>query len=185
MSEDKNQVSLSGEQIADVVKKKRGGKTLSAEWNSSATNAEVSQYINSVLYWQGRTKVASDQECADRLEEFFNRLAETGELPSVEKMCLALGTNRMQVWRWEHGEGCSPERTHMIQMAKQIMASLDAELVLHKKIPETTYIFRSKNFYGYTDQQQIVVQPSNPLGDQKTTEQLEEYIDAIDGSVSD
>ena len=180
MSEDKSQVSLTDEQVQAVTKKKRGGKTASLELYNTATQPELKQFINSVLYWQGRSKVTTDQECADRLNEFFRHIGETGELPSVEKLCLALGTTRMQVWRWEHGEGCGPERTHMIQQAKQILAALDAELVQRNKIPQVTYIFRAKNYYGMKDQTDVVVAPSNPLGEQKTTEQLEEYIDAID-----
>lgn len=180
MSEDKSQVSLTDEQVQAVAKKKRGGKTASAELYNTASQTEMKSYINSVLYWHGRSKVTTDQECADRLNEFFQHISETGELPSVEKLCLALGTNRMQIWRWEHGEGCGPERASMIQQAKQIMAALDAELVQRNKIPQVTYIFRAKNFYGMKDQTDVVVAPSNPLGEQKTTEQLEEYIDAID-----
>lgn len=175
-----SETGLSQAQAEQVVKKTRGGKTISVEYNNTATQSEMKSYIGSVLYWQGRTKVASDQECAERLNEFFQRIGETGEMPSVEKMCLALGTNRMQVWRWEHGEQCSPERTHMIQQAKQMLAALDAELVQHNKIPQVTYIFRAKNFYGYKDQTDVVVTPSNPLGEQASPEQLEEYLNVID-----
>lgn len=45
----------------------------------------------------------------------------------------------------------------MVKKAKQILASIDAELVSSGKIPQVVYIFRSKNFYGMSDQQEIVV----------------------------
>ncbi len=178
----KNEVGLTQEQAETVVKKTRGGKTISVEHNNTATNEEMKAYIKSVMRWRKRSMVKTDEECAERLDEFFQTIAETGELPTVEKMCLALGVSRITVWSWEQGKGCSPERANMIKMAKQMLAALDAELVQHNKIPQVTYIFRSKNFYGMRDQTDVVVSPANPLGEQKTQAQLEEYIDAIDAS---
>lgn len=176
----KDKVSLSDEQAQAVVKKKRGGKIASVELHNTASNEEMKQYIGSVLYWRKRTPVKTDEECAERLDEFFQHIYETGELPTVEKMCLALGVDRRTVYSWEMGTRQGPARQQMIKQAKQILAALDAELVQHNKIPQVTYIFRAKNFYDMRDQTDVVVAPQNPLGDQKTPEQLQEYLDVID-----
>ena len=48
--------------------------------------------------------------------------------------------------------------------------------MLGRKIPETTYIFRSKNFYGMKDVQDLVLTPNHPLGDAPDQKQLEERI---------
>ena len=64
----------------------------------------------------------------------------------------------------------------MIKKAKQILANIDAELVLSRKIPETTYIFRSKNFYGMKDVQDLVLTPNQALGETPDQKQLEERI---------
>lgn len=158
-------VELTNEQITDIVKKKRGSKSPSVEANTTATREDIKEITTNVLFWYGRKCVKTDEECAARLNEYFERINQTGEIPTVEKMCLALGTVRQVVWQWENGQGCSQNRTDMIKKAKEILAALDAELVSRGKIPQVTYIFRAKNFFGMKDQTDLVVAPANPLGD--------------------
>lgn len=138
--------------------KKRGSKSASIEHNNTASPEEMKQLIGNVLYWYDRKIVQNDDECAERLNEYFSRINETGEIPTVEKMCLALGTVRSVVWDWEHGSK-GPARANMIKRAKEILAGLDAELVQSGKIPVVSYIFRAKNFHNMTDQQQITIEP--------------------------
>ena len=115
----------------------------------------------------------TDDECAERLNEYFTRLSETGEIPTVEKMCLALGTVRATVWEWEQGK-IGHTRADMIKKAKEILSAMDAELVSSGKLPQISYIFRAKNFFGLKDQQEVVLTPNNPLGDTGDPEALKE-----------
>ena len=168
---------LTQEQITEVVKKKRGSKSASIEATTTATNEEISEMLANSLYWYKRECVKTDEECAERLNEFFERVQATGEIPTVEKMCLALGTVRKVVWDWEHGSK-GQIRSDMIKKAKEILAAMDAELVSRGKIPQVTYIFRAKNFFGMSDQTQLVITPNNTMGDQSSAEQLAEaYVD--------
>ena len=89
------------QEIGTQVVQKRGSKSASVEKTTTATKQEISQILNNSLYWRNRPKVHTDEECADRLNDFFTHCAETGEIPTVEKMCLALGHTRMSVWNWE------------------------------------------------------------------------------------
>ena len=154
-----NDIVEAGEQIV----KKRGSKSASIEKTTTATKDEIKQILQNSLYWYDRTIVKTDEECAERLNEYFKHVAETGEIPTVEKMCLALGTTRSTVWDWEHGE-LGIARANMIKKAKEILASLDAELVSRGKIPQITYIFRAKNFFGMKDRQEYVLTPNSPFG---------------------
>ena len=156
---DNNEIVQAGEQVV----KKRGSKSASIEKTTTATKDEIKQILNNSLYWYKREIVKSDEECAERLNEFFMRLAETGEIPTVEKMCLALGTVRQTVYDWEQGTQGSA-RAVMIKKAKEILASLDAELVSRGKIPQITYIFRAKNFFQMSDKQEFTLVAGNPLG---------------------
>lgn len=166
--------------VRDIVKQKN--KNMAREEspfyinNGKASDAEVSEMLGSVLRWYGKKPVKSDEECAERLEEFFDTLAKTGELPSVEKMALALGVTRQAMWNWENGLRCSAERTEMIKRAKEILAAMDAELVSRNKIPQVTYIFRAKNFFGMKDQTDVVVTPNNPVGALLPEEELKKRI---------
>ena len=156
-----------------VTQKKRGSKSISLEETTTATRPEISEILKNSLYWRKHPKIQSDEECAERLNEFFSHWAETGEIPTVEKMCLALGYTRMAVWYWEQGSQ-GKARKEMIEMAKEILASIDAELVSRGKIPQITYIFRAKNFFGLSDKTEVVLTPNNPLESNMSSEELRE-----------
>lgn len=164
----KDETGLTEGQVIDIATrqtkevKKRGSKQASVEANCTATTDEIKQIISNSFYWFNYPIVKSDEECAERLNEFFRHCNETGEIPTVEKMCLALGTVRQTVYRWETGE-LGSVRQDIIKKAKEILASIDAELVSAGKIPQITYIFRAKNFFGLTDKQELVVTPNNPM----------------------
>ena len=106
-------------------------------------------------------KVKNDEELCQRLNWFFSQCAETQQVPNVEKMANAIGYHRSTLNDWENGiqRGFSPATKDIIKQAKQILASIDAELAQDGKIQPIVYLFRSKNFYGMKDQQDIVVTP--------------------------
>ena len=158
--------------------RRRGGNnhtgrgTSSIEKTCTATKSEISTILSHSTYWLGVKKVRTPEEMAERLNQFFARCNETGELPSVEKLALALGINAKTLWCWQTADGVSQEMADMVKQAKAILASIDAELVANRKIPETTYIFRSKNYYGLKDQQDVVVKAPDPMGEEQDPEAL-------------
>lgn len=110
-------------------------------------------------------KVKSDEELCERLNWFFTQCAETQQIPNVEKMANAIGYHRNTLLDWESGanNGFSPATKEIIKQAKQILASVDAELAQEGKIQPIVYLFRSKNFYGMRDQQDVVVTPNTGI----------------------
>lgn len=180
MTKTSDELNVNQEATMTQPARKRGSKSASIEATTTAKKEEIAQIVRNSYKWFNKQIVKSDEECADRLNEFFAECGRTGEIPTVEKMCLALGTVRKTLWEWENGNGCSSARSNMIKKAKQILSNIDAELVLGRKIPETTYIFRSKNFYGMKDVQDLVLAPNQPLGDSPDAKQLE---NRIEGSV--
>ena len=166
--------------IGQEVVKKRGSKSASLTATTTAKADEISKAIQESYQYFNRSIVKTDEECAQRLNDYFKQCAEQGQIPTVEDMCLALGTTRQNVNKWEHGIGASAERRDMINKAKEILAGIDAKLVSQGKIPQITYIFRAKNFFGLTDKQEVVVTPNSPLGDTKDSKALEaEYVDSV------
>lgn len=156
-----------------VIAKKRGSKSASIAATTTAKKEEISAIIQESYQFFNLPIVKSDDECAERLNWYFQLCNEKGQIPTVEDMCLALGTVRQTVWRWENGDGCSSARKDMIKKAKEILAGIDAKLVSQGKIPQITYIFRAKNFFGMKDTQDVVLTPHNPLGDAPDQKQLE------------
>ena len=154
-----------------IVKKKRGGKTASVEHNMTAKGEDIKRIGMNLLYWAKLPKAVTNEEIAERLEHFFTRCFENKEIPTVEKMSLALGYDRKTLWAWETGgEGSTPARRNLIKKAKELIASFDAEMVQEGKLNPVTYIFRAKNYFGLTDKQEYILTPNNPLGEISDTE---------------
>lgn len=151
--------------------KKCGGKSASVTEHCTAKKEEISQIIRESFQIFKLPAVKSDEECAERLNWYFELCCKNGQIPTVEDMCLSLGVTRNTVWAWENGR-LGAARGDMIKKAKEILAGIDAKLVSQGKIPQVTYIFRAKNFFGMKDQQEVVLTPNNPLGDAQNAEQL-------------
>ena len=108
----------------------------------------------------------NDEELCDRLNWFFKTCAETQQLATVEKMCLALSMPRSTVFDMESGRtrGFGPATSDILKKAKNLIASMDAELAQEGKIQPVVYMFRAKNYYGMKDQQDVVVTPNQAGG---------------------
>ena len=160
-----------------IVKKKRGGKIASVEHNMTAKGEDIKRIGMNLLYWAKLPKAVTDEEIAERLEHFFTRCFENKEIPTVEKMSLALGYDRKTLWAWETGgEGSTPARRNLIKKAKELIASFDAEMVQEGKLNPVTYIFRAKNYFGLTDKQEYILTPNNPLGEVKDSAEIRQRL---------
>ena len=157
-------------------KRGRGGTQNFHNSLAGAKSEDITRCIRNCLMFYDKPIVKSDEECRQRLYEFFDVCGETGQLPTVEKMVMALGAVKSTVWQWENGNGCSATRTNLIKKAKEFIASFEAEMVTEGKINPVVYIFRAKNYFGMKDQQDVVVSPREPLGATMDLSQLESTI---------
>lgn len=116
---------------------------------------------NLAFFNVGLNPVKNDEELCERLNFFFQECERTQQLPTVEKMANCVGYHRNTLFEWENGvkSGFSPHTAVIIKKAKQILAGIDAELAQEGKIQPVIYLFRSKNFYGMKDQQDVVLTP--------------------------
>jgi len=173
--------ALSDDKIQEIAEtKKKQRNNISIEKTCTAKKNEIAEIVKHTMAWFNRPIVKTDTECAERLTEFFQTMCETGEIPTVEKMALALGTTRKTLWEWQTGSQ-GTERARLIGQAKEMLASMDAELVQRNKIPAVPYIFRAKNYYGMTDTTEISVSTTpNLLGDDGNREELAaKYSEAV------
>ena len=138
-----------------IMANKQGYKNLKNQVKFGINDAPkdaVKKALGSVLYWYKKEVPVTDEEFADRLNEFFEHCYETNEVPTIEKLALALGTTRQTLWDWETGERKGRLVSDMIKRAKSMISAMDAELAMTGKIQPVVYIFRAKNYYGMKDQ---------------------------------
>jgi hypothetical protein len=168
-------------QKAESPKKKRGLKPASIEANlTNTSDDDLSRIIAQSCKYLDRKPPKDNEELAERVNEYFRECTSEHQLPTVEGLALACGVVRQTLFDWENQRrSVNPERADIIKKARQVLAEIDAKLASEGKIPQVVYIFRSKNFYGMKDQQEVVLTPNNPLGDEQNAEQLKQkYIDS-------
>ncbi len=127
----------------------------------------VKLLLGEVLDEYKQPKVRSDKELAQRISDYFEKCAVTGQIPTVEEMAMSTGYSQATVWDWENGrnKGFSSETSELIKKAKDFIKTFDAKLVIAGKMNFLAYCFRAKNYYGMVDKQEHVIIPSNPLGE--------------------
>ena len=147
-------------------KRGRGGTNNFPNAKVAVTNDEdkalVSKLLNEVLVEYRQPKVKSDEELAERLNDYFVRCANTGQIPTVEEMCMSTGFSQSTCWDWEMGrnKGFSSETSVIIKKAKEMLKTFDAKLVISGKLNFLAYCFRAKNYYGMVDKQEMVLTPN-------------------------
>ena len=124
--------------------------------------ALVRKLMSEVLVEYHQPKVKSDEELAERLNDYFLRCAESGQIPTVEEMCMSTGYSYSTCYDWEVGrnKGFSGETSNIIKKAKEMLKTFDAKLVIAGKLNFLAYCFRAKNYYGMVDKQEYVVTPN-------------------------
>ena len=152
----------------ETVKPKRGrGGTQNFpnakfEAKTEAEKQVVRQLLNETLHEYRKPRVTSDKELAERLDEYFAQCAATGQTPSVEEMCLSTGYTSDTCWDWEVGrnKGFSSETSAIIKKAKNFLKTFDAKMAIAGQMGFLVYCFRAKNYYGMTDQKEVVITPA-------------------------
>ena len=122
-----------------------------------ARRADIARIVQNVRFWAKSPPPRTDDEIAERIDAFFTRCAETGEIPTVEKLaiCMGIGIDTLGIWRY--GRGCSTICAGYVQKALDIVASCDAELALEGKINPVCYIFRAKAIFGLHEDNVITI----------------------------
>jgi hypothetical protein len=115
----------------------------------------------------------------ERIDLYFSMCVESDVKPGVAALSMALGLHRARVWEIVTGKYFNPkmnkypkETKDYIKKAYAIMEYMWEYFMLNNKINPVSGIFPGKNHFGYQDRQEIVVAPSNPLGEEPDPEEL-------------
>lgn len=163
MAEKKNEVATT--KSAKPAKGRGGTRNYSSTRpavDSEEGKAAVAKLLGEVNQAYHREKVKNDEELAERFDEYFNLCAKTGQIPTVEEMCLSTGYALSTIWDWENGRrhGFSDMTAEIIKKAKDFLKTFDAKMVVTQKINPIVYFFRAKNYYGMVDKQEVVLTPN-------------------------
>ena len=123
---------------------------------------------------------SDEKQVAKRIYEYFRICAENDMKPSLSGMALAIGVDRATLWSWSVGNTRSGTHYDTIKKAVQMLDAQMVDYMQNGKINPVSGIFLMKNNFGYKDQQEVVVKPEAPLGEQKDVNALrDEYMETV------
>lgn len=145
------------------------------------TNAKIIKKVSS-LFLLPKIDHTDPEQVEKRIAEYFEICQQNDMKPMVGGLALALGVDRMTLYRWAKGE--VREKTHcdLLKRAYQFLNVVWEEyLVSGNAQNQVGLIFLGKNYFGYVDRQEVVVEPQKPLGDIDADEARKE----LDGLLTD
>jgi hypothetical protein len=168
--------------LVKKVKKKRPDKA--EEWKLHTEPGELGQMIQNAMaiYNLPEIDTNNEEQVRERIGVYFKLCAEREMKPSVSGMAMALGVDRMTLWKWVNGATPSKPKgvIDTVKKAYHILNFLIEEYMQNGKINPVSGIFLMKNNFGYRDQTEVVVTPNQVNADVPTQAEIEaRYRDAL------
>lgn len=169
--------------VTDVVKKKRLRPDRHDAQVPQCKPGEMSRMIKNAMtiaHWPPINTDDADQ-VAERIDQYHQYCYENDMKPDMPGMALALGVDRVTLWRWENGvESSKPQSVrNMLKRARAINELLMSSMMTEGKINPVVGIFLLKNSHGYKDQQDVVITPNNPLETEDPDQARKRYLEAL------
>lgn len=122
----------------------------------------VSKLLKEVVREYRQTRVKDDEELQARLDDYFERCAASGQVPTVEEMIMCTGYSYAYMWDIISGKrrGFSEKTADILKKAKDFLKVFDAKLVISGKMNFLAYCFRAKNYYGMSDKTEYIITPN-------------------------
>lgn len=170
---------LTTEQVTEVAKKrKRGFDALKDFGAEPGDNARFIRFA--MVAWNlPPIDISDPKQVEERIGEYFQHCADNDRRPQVVGMCNWLGISRDTLNSWVRGECRGATHSDIIKKAISFLEEMWAEAMLTNHLNPATGCFIAKNWYNYSDTQQIVVTPNNPMQDLNAEDARKRLLDGI------
>lgn len=166
-------------QVTDAAQKRKRGFDVLKDFG--AEPGENSRFIRFALTaWNLPPIDISDPvQVENRIGEYFEHCAKNDRRPQVVGMCNWLGISRQTLNEWKNGDVRSRTHGDIIKKAMSFLEEMWADAMLTNKLNPGSGCFIAKNWFNYSDTQQIVVTPNNPMQDMNPDEARKRLIESI------
>ena len=163
--DDKNYFAIKNPSSKDI------GLNIGLIQNNNVKNRDFNRALlgfNLRIFEQGTRlgKPKTAEELHDRICDYFIQSFEAGWTPTWEGVGVATNYSNRGLWEIENGFS-RPDFQPVLKEAKQYLAMFDSQAVIAGEIPASVYQFRSKNFYGMRDIQEIKPVLTNELSNEE------------------
>lgn len=123
----------------------------------------------------------SPEEVAERCELYFDMAREDNSKPSLAALALALGYDRVSLYRIVNGlQGKNTEVCNILKRAVQVLDVLLNDYMQNGKINPVSGIFLMTNTLNYQQRAEVTVAPAQPLGDGRSEDELRrKYLESV------
>ena len=176
----KDEIQKVGKEVAKKEKAKRPEK--SRQMSVQTNPGDNSKYLNHNIQVASLPSIdtTNPKEVEMRIFEYFQICGENDMKPSMAGMALAIGVDRATLWSWSVGNTRGDTHYDTIKKAVQMLDAQMVDYMQNGKINPVSGIFLMKNNFGYKDQQEVVVTPQAPLGEQRDVDALRnEYMETV------
>ena len=112
------------------------------------------------------------KEMERRFDNYLQMCATYDKKVGNQAAYLAIGIDKETAWNWLNRASTNPLLVDFIKKVQKICSVYRENLMSDGKVNPVTGIFWQKNYDGMKDQQEVVLTPNNPLGEQKDAEEL-------------
>ena len=179
----KNTTDVPNDEVKTIVKEKRHrNRPDLANFGADQTEpGDNSRFLRMAMAsWDlPPIDISDPKQVEKRLKEFFSFCVENDRKPTVVSMANWLGISRDTLASWKRGEFRSDTHAAIIQKAYAMLEEQWADYMINGKVNPAAGIFLGKNYFQYTDTQQIVVSPSNPYDSENAEDVRNKYIEGV------
>ena len=119
----------------------------------------------------------NDDELEQRVVDYFELCERRQMIPTMEELSMYIGFSKEYVSDVRRGKtnGFSPRTKEICNRITAAMSAIDAKLAMTGRVRDAIYIFRSKNFYGMKDQQEVTFNANVNSEQEMSREDLENW----------
>lgn len=170
-----NLPAISADTAKEVVKRKGNNPTgIGGFGDVDVQPGDNARYLRHTMgMWDlPPIDIADAEQVEERIKWYFTYCVQDDMKPTVSGLAMALGVDRKTLNNWNRGETRGVTHLPIVKKAMAALEILWEDYMQNGKINPVSGIFLGKNHFGYTDKQEIVVEPKNPLGDAEDPETI-------------
>lgn len=154
-------------------KKKPRGKAGSPPAKYDVPEGDASRILRNIMELNYLPKPKNEEEYIERFNFYFDWCIEHDEKPTVESFCLAMNIYDGGTFdKWARGES-GEFKKRLAKNAKQVIKAFMTSAVTQNKINPVVWMFYGKNYFGYSDKRELVVDtPNNSEIDEDRQQQI-------------
>lgn len=162
--------------LVQKQRKKPGPKNFMQEHVEPGDNSRYLRYA--LASWNlPPIDISDEKQVENRINEYFNYCIDNDRKPNMIGVANWLGVNSDTLRSWKRGEYRTDTHSGLIQKVSRILEEQWVDYMQNGKVNPASGIFLGKNLWGYKDQQDVIITPNNPMGEEQSAEDIQKRIE--------